>query len=63
VTVVARPAGHRTVEALRLQVNEGFAWKRPLNYAVSVLVVIGYLWLVRRRFRWRIEEGVLRGKY
>ncbi len=63
VTVIARPAGHRTVEALRLQVNEGFAWKRPLNYLLSVLVLIGYLWLVRRRFRWRIQDGVLRGKY
>ena len=63
VTVVARPAGHRTVEALRLQVNEGFAWKRSLNYAISVLVLIGYLGLVRRRFRWRIQDGVLRGKY
>jgi len=63
VTVVARPAGHRTVEAVRLQVNEGFAWKRPLNYLISVLVLIGYLWLVRRRFRWRIQDGVLRGKY
>jgi hypothetical protein len=63
VTVIARPAGHRSVEALRLQVNEGFGWKRPLNYAVSVLVLIGYLWLVRRRFRWRIQDGVLRGKY
>jgi hypothetical protein len=63
VTIVARPAGYRTVEALRLQVNVGFAWKRPLNYAISVLVLIGYLWLVRRRFRWRIQDGVLRGKY
>jgi len=63
VTVIARPVGHRTVEARRLQVNEGFVWKRPLNYAVSVVVLIGYLWLVRRRFRWRIQDGVLRGKY
>jgi hypothetical protein len=63
VTVVARAAGHRTVEALRLQVNEGFGWKRPMNYVLSVLVLIGYLWIIRRRFRWRIHEGVLRGKY
>jgi hypothetical protein len=63
VTVVARPAGPRTVEALRLQVNQGFAWKRPLNYAISVVVLVGYLWFVRRRFRWRIQDGVFRGKY
>jgi hypothetical protein len=63
VTVVARPVGHRTLEALRLQVNEGFVWKRSLNYAISILVLIGYLWIVRRRFRWRIHEGVLRGRY
>jgi len=63
VTVVARPAGHRSIEALRLQINEGFAWKRALNYALSVFVLIGYVCLVRRRFRWRIQDGVLRGKY
>ena len=63
VTAITRPVGHRTVEALRLRVNEGFAWKRPLNYAISVAVLIGYLYLVRRRFRWRIQEGVLRSRY
>ena len=63
VTVIARPVGHRTVEALRLRVNEGFRWKRPLNYAISVLVLIVYLYLVRRRFRWRIPQGVLRSRY
>ena len=63
VTVVARATGPRMMEALALQVNEGHEWKRPLNYVVSVLTVIAYLWLIRRRFHWRIEDGVFRSKY
>src|SRR5438045_2451152 len=39
VTVVARPTGHRTVEALRLRVNESFAWNDPLNYAIPFLAL------------------------
>jgi len=63
VSVVARATGPRTLEAISVQVNEGFAWKRPLNYVVSILTLIGFLWIVRGRFRWRIHEGVLRSKY
>ena len=50
VSVVARQRGPRVLEALSLKFNDGFTWKRPLNYAISVFTVIGYLWLVRRRF-------------
>lgn len=63
VSAVARLTGTRTVTATTLQVNAGWIWKRPLNYLISVLTVIGYLWIVRDRFRWRIEEGVLRSRY
>jgi hypothetical protein len=63
VSIIARPTGPRTLEALALQVNHGYAWKRPLNYGISILTVLGYLWIVRRRFRWRIADGVFRGKY
>jgi hypothetical protein len=63
VSFIGRPVGPRTLTTSAVQINAGWAWKRPLNYAVSILVVIGYLWAVRRRFRWRIEDGVFRGKY
>jgi hypothetical protein len=63
VSAQARPIGPRTLEALSLHINEGFEWKRPLNYGISILTVVVYLWLVRRRFRWRIEEGVFRSRY
>ena len=63
VTVNARPVGLRTLEVIDMSVHTGYSWKRPLNYAVSILTVIGYLWLVRRRFRWRPEDGVIRSRY
>ena len=63
VGAIARAKGPRTLMASYIQINAGFEWKRPLNYVLSILVVIGYLWSVRRLFRWRIEDGVLRGKY
>ena len=63
VTVKARPIGPRTLEVLDLVVLPGYGWKRPFNYVISVLTVIGYLWLVRRRFRWQPEQGVFRSRY
>ena len=63
VSMNVRPVGPRTVQALSVQVHEGYAWKRPLNYGISILTVIAYLWIIRKRFRWRIEEGVIRSKY
>src|SRR5258706_11013058 len=52
VSAIARPSGPRTLTASSVYVNAGFAWKRPLNYGLSILVVIGYLWSVRGVFRW-----------
>lgn len=63
VSFVARPAGPRILQAVALRVSHGFEWKRPLNYTVSVLTVLLYLWIIRDRFRWRIEQGVLRSRY
>jgi hypothetical protein len=34
-----------------------------MNYVISILVVILYGWFVRDRFRWRIPEGVFRGRF
>jgi hypothetical protein len=63
VTFNARAVGIRTLEVVELFVHSGYGWKRPLNYGISIVTVIGYLWLVRRRFRWRPEDGVIRGRY
>jgi hypothetical protein len=63
VSVSGRATGPRTLEATSLRINQGYAWKRPLNYAVSVVTLIAYLWFVRRRFRWRPHEGIFRGRY
>lgn len=63
VSLIGRPVGPRTLETSALQRNAGWGWKRPLNYVVSVLVVIAYGWSVRDRFRWRIPEGVFRGRF
>jgi hypothetical protein len=63
VTFKARPVGPRTLQVLALDVHSGYEWKRPLNYIVSILTVLGYLWLVRRRFKWNPEQGFFRGRY
>jgi hypothetical protein len=63
VSVNARPIGPRTLEVLDLAVLPGYGWKRPFIYAISILTVIGYLWLVRRRFRWQPERGLFRSRY
>jgi len=63
VSLIGRPVGPRTLATSAIQRNAGWGWKRPLNYVVSVLVVIAYGWSVRDRFRWRIPEGVFRGRF
>ena len=63
VTALVRPTGPRQLEVVRLEVNEGYGWKRPANYIVSILTVLAYFWLVGRRFRWSPEAGVFRSRY
>jgi hypothetical protein len=62
VSVLGRAAGTRRIEAVRVQVNEGWAWKRPLNYAVSTATLLVFLWLIRGRFRSRLSEGLFRSR-
>lgn len=62
VTVRGRVAGNRRIEATRVQINEGWEWKRPLNYGVSVATVLVFLWLIRGRFRLRLSEGLFRSR-
>jgi hypothetical protein len=63
VTFNARPVAPRTLQILAMDVHSGYTWKRPLNYIISILTVLGYFWLVRRRFSWAPEQGFIRGKY
>lgn len=62
VSLVARVAGPRTLEAMGVQRNEGVSWKRPVNYIVSILTVAVFLLWVRRRFRGSLREGLFRSR-
>jgi len=62
VSLVGRVAGPRTLEALAVQPNEGVAWKRPVNYIVSILAAaLFFLWM-SRRFRWPLSTGLFRSR-
>jgi hypothetical protein len=63
ISALVRPVGPREMDVIRFKVNEGFRWKRALNYGVSILTVVAYLWLIRRRFRWNPDAGVFRSRY
>jgi hypothetical protein len=62
VSATAVIEGPRTYRARELQHNRGFAWKRPLNYLLSIAVVAVVLWLARDRFRIRLREGLFRAR-
>ena len=62
VSVVGRVEGNRRIEAMNVKVDEGWAWKRPLNYGVSIATVLMFLWLIRGRFRIRLAEGLFRSR-
>lgn len=63
VTIEGRIAAPKRIEASALRIDEGYLWKRGLNYALSSLTVLAFLWFVRRRFRWKLTEGVFRSRY
>jgi hypothetical protein len=63
VSTIARAVGPRTLRASFVQINAGWSWKRPLNYIVSALVVLAYLFHHRRLFRWSADGGILKGRY
>jgi hypothetical protein len=62
VTVVGLIEGPRLVRALRFQQNEGYRWKRPLNYAISLLTLAVVLVAAARRFRLRLRDGLLEAR-
>ena len=63
VSVIGTVAGPRLIRAEKIRINEGYAWKRPLNYGISVLTVLAVLLSLRNRFRWRARDGVVQGRY
>lgn len=63
VSAVGRIVERRRIEATATYVNQTYLWKRGLTYGVSVATVLAYLWLIRRRFRWRASEGIFRSRY
>lgn len=63
VSVRARIVGPRTLQALSIELNDGFLWKRALNYIVSVAVLLGFAWRVRKRFAWNLRDGLFRSRY
>ena len=64
IHAVARFTGHpRQVELERARVMEGYAWKRGLNYGLSALCVLVYLFLIRKRFSWNPQAGLFRSRY
>lgn len=58
----ARLEAPRVLRADDVDVIEGYAWKRSLNYAVSIAVVLLVLWQVRGRFRGRPSAGLFHGR-
>ena len=63
VSFYARIAGPRRVVATFVRIEAGYFWKRGLNYGLSALTVLVFLWIVRRHFRWRLSEGLFRSRY
>jgi hypothetical protein len=63
VSFVGEIVALRHVVASGIQINTGYLWKRGLNYGLSSVTVLAFLWIVRRRFRWKLSEGLFRSRY
>jgi len=55
--------GPRQIQAIRLRVHTGYAWKRPLNYAVSILTLILFVAWAAPLFRGRFHGVPLRSRH
>ena len=62
VNAVGFMTGPRTFRATRARVNEGYEWKRPLVWWISGVTLIVCLWRAKRFFRFRLREGLFRGR-
>ena len=63
IHAVAQVVGPKLVETKRARLMEGYAWKRGLNYGLSALCVLVYLFLIRKRFSWNPQAGLFRSRY
>jgi hypothetical protein len=63
VTVAGRFVEPRRLEATVIRVETAYYLKRGLNYALSAATVLVFLYLIRRRFRIRLREGLFRSRY
>lgn len=63
VSVVGRFVEPRRIEATLIRLDDHHELNRGLNYGLSSLTVLGFLFLVRRRFRVRLREGLFRSRY
>ena len=56
-------AGPREIRAERVRVHGGYGWKRPLNYAVSILTLLLFLLWAAPLFRGRLHAVRLRSRF
>jgi len=63
LSAVGTVAGPRQVRAVRVRVHTGYAWKRPLNYAVSILTLIVFAVWAAPLFRGRFHDLLLRSRH
>lgn len=62
VAFSARLVGPSVLRAEEVAVIQGHAWKRALNYAVSLAVLGFVVWRSRRLFRARPRAGLFQGR-
>ena len=55
--------GPREIRADRLRVHAGYFWKRPLNYAVSILTLLLFVVWAAPLFRGRLRGVQLRSRH
>jgi len=63
VTIAGRLTEPRRLEASLVRLEDAYELNRGLNYALSSVTVLGFLYLIRRRFRVRLREGLFRSRY
>jgi hypothetical protein len=63
VTVAGRLVEPHRFEATSVRLEPAYLYKRGLNYVLSSATVLVFLYLIRRRFRLRLHEGLFRSRY
>ena len=63
LSAIGTVAGPREIRAERIRVHGGYGWKRPLNYAVSILTLLLFLLWAAPLFRGRFRDLRLRSRH